>query len=269
VHVSSSLAAIVDLDRYPIDDLESAAGGRLIASCRGALGSVGACDLEGFLQPAAAARATREALASRDEGFRTDAQHTIYFDSPMGPDAPEGDPRRTPVRTAKVGIAYDQIAAGSPLRALYESEELTRFLAAALEADPLYRHADPIGALNVMIYEPGDEIGWHFDNADFVVTLMLEPAEAGGGFEFVPMLRTESDENHAGVNALLAGGRDGVRAMSAAPGTLALFRGRRSPHRVLPVEGDRARVIAVLAYAAVPDARLSERTLELFYGRRG
>ena len=267
--VSSSLAAIVDLDRYPIDDLGSAAGSDLVASCRAALDAVGACDLEGFLLPEAATRATRDALAMRDDGFRTDASHTIYFDSPMGPAAPEGDPRRTPVRTSKIGIAYDQITGSSPLRALYESDELTAFLAAALQADPLYRHADPVGALNVMIYEPGDEIGWHFDNADFVVTLMLQPAVAGGGFEFVPMLRTADDENHAGVNALLAGGREGVRAMSAAPGTLALFRGRRSPHRVLPVEGDVSRVIAVLAYADVPDARLTERTLELFYGRTG
>lgn len=263
------LEEIVDLDRYPIDDPASPGYAALVASCRARIDDVGACDLEGFLRPAVAQRVAADSVAARADGFRTDATHNIYFDGPVGEKAPEGDPRRTAVRTAKVGIAYDQIAGDSPLRQLYESDELTRFLSAALGSDPLYRHSDPVGALNVMIYEPGDEIGWHFDNADFVVTLMLQPAEAGGAFEFVPRLRTVGDENHAGVNALLAGARDGVRAMSAAPGTLALFRGRRSPHRVLPVEGDAARVIAVLAYASVPDARLSAKTLELFYGRAG
>jgi hypothetical protein len=267
VAVATELSDIVDLDRYPIDDLESPEGLELVAFCRAQLAAVGACDLEGFLRPAVAAAIAQEALATRDEGFRTDAAHNIYFDGPVGEGAPSGDPRRIPVRTAKTGIAYDRIAPASPLRLLYESPELTRFIASALQADPLYRHADPVGALNTMIYEPGDEIGWHFDNADFVVTLMLQPARAGGAFEFVPMLRTAEDENHPGVVALLEGDRQGVLGMSAARGTLALFRGRRSPHRVTPVEGDAARIIAVLAYASVPDARLSARTLELFYGR--
>jgi hypothetical protein len=263
----AGLAAIVDLDRYPIDDLDSPAGLELIAFCREQLEAVGACDLEGFLRPAVADAIAAEALALGPDGFRTDATHNIYFDGPAGDEAPPGDPRRIPVRTAKVGVAYDLIEPQSPLRQLYESDELTAFIARALDADPLYRHGDPVGALNLMIYEPGDEIGWHFDNADFVVTLMLQPAEGGGAFEYVPMLRSAGDENHEGVTALLAGGREGVRGMSAARGTLALFRGRRSPHRVTPVAGDRARVIAVLAYTAEPDARLSERTLQLFYGR--
>jgi hypothetical protein len=267
VTVATDLAQIVDLDRYPMDDLDSPAGADLLTFCRAQLEAVGACDLEGFLRPEVADAIAVEALASRDAGFRTDATHNIYFDGPVGEAAPPGDPRRTAVRTAKTGIAYDLIEPSSPLRRLYESAELTRFIAAALQADPLYRHADPVGALNTMIYEPGDEIGWHFDNADFVVTLMLQPARAGGAFEFVPMLRTADDENHPGVTGLLGGDRAGVLGMSAARGTLALFRGRRSPHRVTPVEGDRARIIAVLAYASVPDARLSERTLELFYGR--
>ena len=262
-----ALAAIVDLDRYPIDDLDSPAGGALIARCREQLEAVGACDLEGFLRADAARAIAAEALDLAPDGFRTDATHNVYFDGPVGDEAPPGDPRRIPVRTAKVGIAYDLIEPASPLRQLYESDELTAFIARALDADPLYRHGDPVGALNVMIYEPGDEIGWHFDNADFVVTLMLQPADRGGAFEFVPMLRSATDENHDGVTGLLAGDRAGVRGMSAARGTLALFRGRRSPHRVTPVEGERARVIAVLAYTAVPDARLSERTLQLFYGR--
>ena len=68
-----------------------------------------------------------------------------------------------------------------------------------------------------MYYLPGDELGWHFDNADFVVTLMLQAPHSGGGFEFAPMLRSADDRNDEGVRALLAGTSDRVRTMSGAP----------------------------------------------------
>ena len=81
------------------------------------------------------------------------------------------------------------------------------------------------------------------------------------------MLRSESDRNDAGVRALLAGTSDRIRTMSGEPGTLALFRGHWSPHRVTPVEGARTRINAVLSYAVAPGHRLGEETYRLFYGR--
>ena len=97
-----------------------------------------------------------------------------------------------------------------------------------------------------MFYGEGDELGWHVDNADFVVTLMLQPSTSGGAFEYVPMLRSADDPNPDGVRALLSGDRAGVRALSPAPGTPALFRGRLSPHRVTPISGSIPRINAVL-----------------------
>jgi hypothetical protein len=96
---------------------------------------------------------------------------------------------------------------------------------------------------------------------------MLQSPRAGGQFEYVPMLRTPDDDNPAGVAALLRGDRSGVRTMSPEPGTLALFRGHFSPHRVTPVKGDRQRINAVLAYAGTPDARLSASARRIFFGR--
>jgi hypothetical protein len=118
-----------------------------------------------------------------------------------------------------------------------------------------------------MFYGPGDELGWHVDNADFVVTLMLRASAAGGAFEYVPLLRAPGDPNPDGVRALLTGDRTGVRTLSPEPGTLALFRERRSPHRVTPVTGGAPRINAVLSYAAEPDARLSASARRIFFGR--
>jgi hypothetical protein len=261
------LASIVDLDRYPIDQLERAEGSALVLRVRSALGAVGACDLPGFLRPEAFSAAVASALSVRGEAYRTDQTHDVEFSGLPLESLPADDPRRVRIRSAKEGTALDRIPADDPVRALYESDELLRFIGAALQVDPIYRSDDPLGALNLMYYPPGDELGWHFDNADFVVTLLLQAPEAGGAFEFVPMLRGLDDRNDDGVRTLLAGERDRIQSMSGEPGTLALFRGHWSPHRVTPVEGSRMRINAVLAYAGAPGHRLSSETYRLFYGR--
>ena len=261
------LDRIVDLDRYPIHDLAGPAGQALVGHAREALQAVGACDLPGFLLPAAIDAAVASALSVRDKAYRTEQTHDIEFSGLPVESLAADDPRRTRIRSGKEGTALDDIPADSPVRAAYESDELTAFVGAALEIDPIYRSEDPLGALNYMYYAPGDELGWHFDGADFVVTLLLQGSEAGGVFEFVPMLRTAGDRNDDGVRSLLAGTSDRVQTMSGEAGTLALFRGHWSPHRVTPVEGSRTRINAVLSYARTPGHRLGAETYRLFYGR--
>ena len=150
---------------------------------------------------------------------------------------------------------------------MYESDALTAFVGAALEVDPIYRQADQIGALTVMFYGRGDELGWHFDNADFVVTLMLQARPPGGVFEYVPMLRTPDDDNAAGV-ARAARRRPQPRAHdepgAGHPGPL--------PRPPQPASRDAGRPGAVAdqrrtGYADRPDARLSASALRIFFGR--
>ena len=256
----------VDRERYPIDDLDGPSGRALVARCRSELAAVGACELPGFLERDAVEQIVAEIPQWGATPHRTETTHDIEF-SGTEAELADDEPLRTQVRSAKSLIAYDQIPDASPLRAVYESDELTAFVGAALDVQPLFRQADEIGALNVMLYDPGDELGWHFDNADFVVTLMLQEASAGGAFEYVPMLRGAEDKNPRGVAALLAGDRTGVRTLSPEPGTLALFRGRLSPHRVTPIERDTRRINAVLAYSDAPDARLTASARRIFFGR--
>jgi hypothetical protein len=264
---ATPLAEIVDLERYPIDALDTAPGRALVERARADLRAQGACDLRGFLRPDAVPAAVESARSLQDRSYRTEQTHDIEFSGVPADELAADDPRRTRVRSAKQGTAFDDIPADSIVRVLYESPELLAFVGAALEIDPIYRSDDPLGALNYMYYLPGDELGWHFDNAHFVVTLLLQGSEAGGVFEYAPMLRSEDDRNDAGVRALLAGDRSRVRTMSGEPGTLALFRGHWSPHRVTPVEGDQVRVNAVLSFARTPGQRLGSETYRLFYGR--
>jgi len=264
--MTAALAEIVDLDRYPIAALDTPAGDRLVRRCRAELASLGACDLPGFLRPDAAARIVDEAGSLRALAYRTNAEHNVEFTKPETP-VSDGHPLRIQVRSAKSALANDLIPGDSLLQVAYESAELTRFVGLALAVDPIYPQADPLGALSVMFYEEGDELGWHFDNADFVVTLMLQPPQDGGVFEYVPMLRSVEEPNWDGVRRLLDGERASVRTMSGETGTLALFKGHWSAHRVTPVVGSRPRINAVLSYAREPDAHLSLEGRRLFYGR--
>jgi hypothetical protein len=198
--------------------------------------------------------------------YRTDTMHNIEFSGREAELEPD-DPLRIQVRSAKWLVAYDQIPESSPIREVYESDDMTRFVCAALGVDPIYRQADEIGALNVMFYDAGDELGWHFYNSDCAVTLMLQTPTSGGQFEHVPMLRTSSDPNPDGVAALLNGDRARIRTLDPNPGTLALFRGHLNAHRVTPVRGSRPRINAVLCYAETPNARLTTSARRIFYGR--
>jgi hypothetical protein len=167
-------------------------------------------------------------------------------------------------------IGYDQFPSGSRIRALYESDDLMAFLAQVLHREPLYRYADPIGALNVAVMVDGDVLDWHFDQTDFVVSLAIQSSERGGDFENVALIRGESpdDEHYDEVAEVLAGiARDRVVVEPMTPGTLMLFEGRRSLHRVTRIEGSTSRYVALFGYDTKPDTMSSELLKLIRYGR--
>ena len=162
-----------------------------------------------------------------------------------------------------------KIPAESGIRALYEWDALRDFVAAALDKARLYPYADPLGALNLAVMEAGDELAWHFDQTDFVVSLALVPAAVGGDFEFAPRVRTADDECYQDVERVLHGDERRVRRLPMMPGTLLLFEGRYSLHRVTPIAGDRPRLVALLAYDTKPGTTSSELLRLVRYGRTG
>ena len=117
-------------------------------------------------------------------------------------------------------------------------------------------------------HNQGHELGWHFDNSAFAVTLMIQPPENGGVFEYVPALRDHGsgDMNFEGVGEVLDGDVHGT-SLDIRAGTLALFRGRNSLHRVTPTLGDTLRIQVVMAYNTEPGVGLSEQARITFYGR--
>ena len=257
---------VVDLERYPVNDRSGPAYRALIQACRDQLRERGVAQLDGFLKPAAVGEMLGLAGRLTAAAWASDQTHTAYFEPPDDSSGPD-HPRRMLQHSAKRAIAYDQIPAGAPIRRLYESDDLTAFIAAVLSKAVLYRSADPLDALEIAIFAGGDELGWHFDNSEFSVTVMYAESEAGGHFDYYPGLRDSGDENYAGVRRVLLGDPDGVIRLPARPGTLAVFRGQHALHRVTPVSGPRPRINSVLTYGERPGMKLNRLTQELFYGR--
>ena len=257
---------VVDLDRYPLHDLESDQGQQLVAEARAALAERGIAQLPGFVRPEAvsATLQLREQLKDREWG--SESTHTVYFTTP-DESVSDDHPLRRTVRSAKRALAYDLIPVDAPLRRLYDHDDMTNFFAAVLGKNEFYRSVDPLDCLEIATFPPGDELGWHFDNSEYSVTLMLQEPEAGGDFDYYPGTRTEDDEQYDRVRGLVDEDPTGRIRIDTAPGTLAVFHGHRALHRVTKVEGSRDRVNAVLTYGDRPGMRLSELTQLLFYGR--
>ncbi|MGO8866426.1 MAG: hypothetical protein ACLQME_08000 [Alphaproteobacteria bacterium] len=259
--------ALIDLARYPIDDLGSPGAAALVAECRRQLAATGACLLPGFLRPEALTAMAAEAaslmpLAHRTPGSRS----TAYLEAP-DESFPQGHPKRRLQPTSVGAVAYDLIPPEALLRRLYEWDGLLAFLAQALGREKLYRYADPLGALNVAAMEDGEGLLWHFDQTDFVVSLLLQKCAHGGVFEYAPHIRGPDEPNYERVWRLLDGAREDVIALDMAPGTLVLFQGRYSIHRVTAVEGVLPRLIALLGYDTQPGTMSSERLKLRRYGR--
>ena len=260
-------ATLVDLERYPIDAPDSPAALAAIAAARADLVRQGVAVLPGFLTADALTAMVAEADGLAAGRHHQDLMGSPYLEIPAD-HWPEHHPRRAEGRSALTAIPYDAFADGSPLRALYEWDVLLEFVRRALDREVLHRYADPLGALNVAAMYDGDELAWHFDQTDFVVSIALQRPEVGGEFECAPFTRTPDDECYEVVARCLAGDPDApTTVLEFEPGTLMLFEGRHSLHRVTPIGGAVPRHVALLGFDTRPGVRSSELLQTIRYGR--
>ena len=259
---------VLDLDRFPLDRPDSERSRALLARCQRELREAGMFSLEGLIRPDALRRCVAEVEPLLEsDAFTHSREHNIYFDDGIEDVAAE-HPALLRFRTTNHTVCGDQIAA-SPITRIYEWRPLIDFLAAAMDKPRLFPMADPLARINVMAYRAGDALNWHFDRSEFTTTCLLQAPLAGGEFLYRSSLRSDADPNYEGVGRLLSGKDDQVRTLPLTPGTLNVFRGRNTAHRVSAVEGDRERIIAVFSYYERPGVTFSDAERLGFYGRTG
>lgn len=256
---------IVDLNRYPLDRPGTTPWQVLVDNCRAELDQNGMFNLHGLMHADVAAKvATTLTPQFKTQSFRHERDHNVYFANV--PDLAPDHPALTRFHTSNNTLCADQIA-GSPLLKLYEWPEFATFLAATMALPTLHTMPDPLARVNVMSYHEGQALNWHFDRSHFTTTLLLQAPEQGGAFEYRTGLRSDTDPNYDGVAALLAGQDFEMHQMMVPPGTVNVFRGKNTAHRVTPVVGDTARMIAVFSYYQRPDVMFSASERMGFFGR--
>ena len=266
-------AALIDLDRYPVLEVDGA-GAPVVACLAAELRETGVATLPGFLRSEALTDLVAECDALATGAHRQDVEGTPYLELPDPAKWPAGHPRLTWARSTVHAVAYDRFPCStSGLRALFEWDALLVFVSRILGRMPLHRYADPLGALNLAVMRDGDALGWHFDQTDFVVSLAIQASEGGGEFENVQRLRWVEgggiDERYDTVARVLAGeAPELVTTVPMTPGTLMLFEGRWSLHRVTPVIGATSRHVALFGYDTKAGTMSSDLLKQIRYGRR-
>jgi hypothetical protein len=254
---------IIDLDRYPIDQLESDAGRDLIEICHNNLTRQAIALLPGFIRPSAIFEMAEEAQGLLNQAHRYDQPRAAFYEHPNHHHRARDDDGWSTLRSKRHPNRYCQILNyqipnNSNLRAIYLWTKLTEFVRRVLDVDNLYLSVCPL-ALTMKVAFEGDQDGWHYDPNDGVITLMLQPSESGGEFEYAPYIRNEQEENYPGVKRLFDSPDSEAQRINLEAGTFTLFNGRFSMHRVLPVGPTKQpRIVAIFSYDQRPDMVFSQ-----------
>lgn len=261
------LGEFIDLDAFPIHDLASRARADLVGAAQAEMRDLGCFRIRQFIRPEAVDRMRREATDLHPRTYWSIQSHNPYF-TDDDPTLPDDHPRRAFQHRESGFINSDLLTTDSVLRQLYDSDVLLHFIWECLATSrPVYRWADPLGRNPYGVQDPGHSLPWHFDGNEFTVSIVVQRADAGGVFEYVPNIRRPEAENYEHVAHVLAGGRDGVRRLDLVPGDLQLFAGRYSMHRVTEVEGTTTRFIGLPSYVHDPYRMNRPYHSETIYGR--
>ncbi len=260
-----NLARVVDLEAYPIHDLEHPTTQALIARCRAQLDESGCSVIADFVRPESLARMREEAHRLMPCIFRSEQRHNPYM-TQEDSELPENHPNRYLQHRTAGFLNSDIIPQESDMLAMYDNDIMTRFIGECLGTWPVYTWADPLARCPYGVLGEGDYFPWHFDGNEFTVSVSVEQPEEGGVFEYAPNLRSVEDENLKGVKRVLNGDKAGVFELEWKPGYLQLFKGRYALHRVQEVKNGNW-ITALPTYMTDPDTVNRPEHSKQFYGR--
>jgi hypothetical protein len=257
---------ILDLNRYPLHKIGTPQWQALVDRCKADLARDGMFNLDELVRTDALAKCVAEVKPVFDVlSFTHTREHNIYFLKSI-PGLPDDHPALTKTKTTNHTVCADQISQ-STVMYIYEWAPLVMFLGEVMGKAALYPMRDALARVNVMAYRDGEQLNWHFDRSEFTTTLLLQAPDEGGDFVYRSDLRSESDPNYDGVANLLRGQDPEVKTLKVSPGTLNVFKGRNTAHKVSTVRGKRERLIAVFSYYEKPGVVFSREEQIGFYGR--
>jgi len=257
---------LVDFEVYPLDEPQSPKYKSAVIDARAQLGNDGCAVMKNLLRQSAVKTISEEIVQRKSSTHFSTSSMNPYFHSTKNPEFPDHHPVNTFIERSSGFIPGDSWDSSLAIDALFRSEHLTGFIRDALETNAVHCYADPLAGLTANILEPGQQFAWHFDTNEFAVTAMIDEADQGGLFQYVPMIRNPDDECFDKIQKVLDGDMSEVKTLELHAGDLQIFRGRHSLHRVTRVpRTSRPRHAAIFAYTAEPGViGRVERTRQLF-----
>ena len=144
------LNAYIDLDCYPVHELDSTPGQKLIKDAQAMMRNETICLFEGFLRPDAVSKLSSEIITLEAHAHKVNYLSTAYgWMNNTG--FPSEHPRSQLLRRQCGVISKDMLDHKDPCNELYEFDELTDFIRRLLGYDQLYRTACPTLSIQINI----------------------------------------------------------------------------------------------------------------------
>jgi len=246
------LENIVDINKYPIHDLNSKVIKELIIKKKNDLDQFSCCIIPNFILSKSVKTMLEEVEKKLDGVYWSQESINPYLYSKDDPSLPKEHPKRIFSKRNNGYLNSDLFEKDSELKFLYEQQELLNFVSACVGISPIYRWADPLACHAYNMMKPNGILPWHFDSCEFTLSILIQKPEKGGVFEYCPYIREPRNENFDEVKKVLGGDRKRVRQLKLEPGDLQIFKGRFTLHRVTKIEGKRSRYLAIPAYVLDP-----------------
>ena len=258
----NNINQIINLNLHPINTSKE-----YLNNCKKKLTNNSVLQLDNFLSPQSLKNIQNEAIFLHPKAFYCSQKHTVLLNK-KNFDLNILDPCNIEIKSDKGCVPHDFISNKSDLSILYNSKDFKNFLVKVLNIDEIHPYKDNLSSINYNYYEKGQQLGWHFDNASFAVTLMIQSPDSGGVFQYIKEGR-DYEKNFIDKNLIqsVLDNEYPVNELNVQPGTLILFYGRNYLHRVTPVKSNKCRILVTLNYNIEKDIELSENARITFFGR--
>ncbi len=256
-----NIDTIIDYKKHPINDF------KYIQKCNSLIKQNSLLVLENFLSKNSLLKILNEAKKLESKAYYCQQQHTILL-SKQSKDIDKNDLLNRLMISDKGCVPHDLISKNSDLNILYKSDIFKSFIKKVLNLNNIFPYVDNLSSINLNYYQKGQQLGWHFDNASFAITLMVQSSTFGGEFQYITEGR-DSNDNYINKELLtnIIDGKDKPKELDVNDGTLILFYGRNYMHRVTPVKSQTPRILITLNYNEENNIELSENARLTFFGR--
>ena len=257
-----SIDKIVNLEKHPINKLNE-----YVDNCRHKLNKDHILILDNFLTLDSLKNIEIEAEMLKNKAYYCSQLHTILLNK-KDKNLDHKDPCNIEVKSDKGCVPHDLIPINSYLNILYNSNEFRNFIKSILNLKNIYPYKDTLSSINYNYYNKNQQLGWHFDNASFAITLMISSPTKGGIFQFFTHGRDyENNYIDKGLIKNVLEEKVKINKLKVNPGTLVFFFGRNYLHRVTPIKSEKGRILVTLNYNSEEGVSLSKNARKTFFGR--